>query len=480
LTNEQIEGAMRYAYNGNWAASVLAWDEILRTAPDYAPGYYWRGKSYFNMTFDQRYLDEYGEYVRLGLQDADRAIQLDADTGDYYFLRAQLYVSLAAMEDFRSTYELYSRVASENTKRALAAGVSDPAASVVLPAQLLAAGRCQESLAEARRQLAALRPSDPPRATFLTGIANAHLCLGNYTQALTYIDQALAVSENRDRRFLRAEILYGLGRLPESLAALDALISARPDYSGRRYYIRALVRYDMGEPELAQADLEMGYRNTWGQFADAALLRGLLARDAGDTQLAIEELQMAEATIPAYAHPSLQRARSELARLRAQPMDQGIQFLVEPTSMPTPTPGTDSQPIITAPAATQVDYSMGAGELDLAPGGYLTFRFSDPTPRDVSGADWLTIWVLPVSAVPIEGLDIVVWMPSDNLWTVFHYKDDLIEPGDPGRFVLPSGDVIIAAYAGTERVRLSGIMVSAGPVLADGSKVTLGTRPVRQ
>lgn len=481
LTNEQIEAAMQYAYYGNWAASVLAWDELLRAAPEYAPGYYWRGKSYLNMTHDQQYMDEYSEYVRLGLRDADRAILLDGGvTGDYYALRSDLYIARASLEDFRSQFEFFSGVASDNLKRALAAGASSPAASLVLPTQLLYAGRCQESLGEARRQLAAIRPGDSPSATVLTGIASAHLCLGDYSQALTYIDQALVVSDSHDRRFTRAEILFGLGRLSEALDVLDALISESPDYSGRRYYIRALVRFDRGESDLAQADLEKGYRNTWGRNADAALGRGLLALDAGDTEYAIEELRLAEATIPSYAHPSLQRARSELARLGAEPMEDELPFSAEPTSMPTPTLGADLRPVIATPAANQADYTMGAGKMDLAPGGYLTLRFSDPTRRDISGADWLTIWVLPVSGVQIEDLRIRVWKPSDNLWATFRYQDDLVEPSEPGRFVLPNGDVIIALHAGTEPVALSGLMLSIGVRLADGSRATLGTRPVHQ
>lgn len=469
---------MRYAYYGNWAASVLAWDEILRAAPEYAPGYYWRGKSYFLLTQDLTSMSEYEEYVRLGLQDADRAVLLDGGiTGDYYHLRGSLYLSRASIEEFRTPLEYYSGIAVDNLERAQAAGAQDPRATLGLSSAMLYAGRCEEALAEARRQQAAIGLKDDPSGSILSDIAIAQLCLGNYSQALTYIDRALARAQDSDWLMTKAEILLGLGRLSDALEFLDALIAAKPGYSGRRYYLRALIHYDLHDSELAQSDLEMGNRNTWGRYAEAALVRGLLARDNGDTQGAIAEFQMAEASLLSFMRPSLQRARTELARLGGDPWpDEGGQW-IEATQMPTPTPGPDLRPVIVPPAGIRVDYDLGTGEILLAPGGCLTYRFTAPSVGEVRGADWLTIWILPVSGMPIEGLRLYVWKPIDHLWARYNYRDFILEPPQPERFVLPSGDVVLAACAAEGNVSLSGIMLSAGLRLADGSQVTVGTRP---
>jgi tetratricopeptide (TPR) repeat protein len=472
---------MEYMYDGNHAAAVVAWDDIVRQWPEYGPGYYWRAYSYRWMTANQQSQYEYEEYLRLALQDIDRAIALsELPSGDYYSLRSEIYEAIAADTEPRTMYEALQDLSYENLARAVMLGTGDPVAYRGIPGSLVGAGRCQEALTEAKRQLRAIEPSDSPSARVNQSVSEAYTCLGYYSPALDYSARGLAIWDAWDFRLHRTVILYGLGRNNEALEILNAMIEESPSFSGYRYFYRALLEYNMGRPDLAEQDLEVGYRNTWVRDKEAALVRGLLARDSGDREYAIAQLQLAEQTIRAINRPFLDRARRELAKLGAMPSEPQPEPDLDATPMPTLAPLPEGSAFYATPAAIDVSYTHGTRRISLSPEGYLTYRFSDPLSATVTGVDWLMVSVSPSAGTPFQDLKIYLWKPKDNLWIMYSYEGPLFEIPNPGRFVLPNGDVFVAAYTAGGAVSLERIEVSAGLRLADASQVTVGTRPTQQ
>src|SRR5574341_2072544 len=115
-------------------------------------------------------------------------------------------------------------------------------------------------------------------------MALGNLCLGKPDQALPQIDTALKVNPNNYRKWLRAIILYNMGRLNDSLAQLNEIFETSPYYNGYRYYLRALIYYEQKKPDLAKADIGFGSGQTWSHEGLMSYVLGEIALDAGDRE----------------------------------------------------------------------------------------------------------------------------------------------------------------------------------------------------
>jgi hypothetical protein len=141
-----IDAAQEKMYDGEHPEAVLAWDTILRQWPEYAPGFYWRAFSYHALTYNQQSQYEYRDYLRLALQDIDRAIALsEQPIGDYYNLRSDIYASIGDDTYVRSGYEGYMSLALENRSRALSWGPKTHSVPVA-PVYLVASGGARKAL----------------------------------------------------------------------------------------------------------------------------------------------------------------------------------------------------------------------------------------------------------------------------------------------------------------------------------------------
>jgi tetratricopeptide (TPR) repeat protein len=474
-SQEQIDAAKEQMYAGNHPEAVLAWDTILRQWPEYAPGLYWRAFSYHALTYNQQSQYEYREYLRLAVEDIDRAIALsEQPIGDYYNLRSDIYASIGDDTYVRSGYEGYMSLAFENRSRAVALGTEDPIAYRLLPVYLVASGRCQEGLAEARRQLRAIEGGDSPSAKVNQSVSDAYRCLGQYSQALEYSTKARAVWDGRWERLNHAIILYSLGRKTEALDILDDLIAQTPLFAGYRYFYRAVIHSDLNMMGEANDDLAMGTSNSWMVDGEAALARALIALDAGDTEYAIEQLLSAEQTIRAVNRSFLDRARSELAGLGVEIATPEPFESLDATPLPSLPPSPEGGLYYATPSAKRVTYSGGTPGLLLAAEGYFAYRFTQPQSALVKSVEWLTVWITPSPGTPLDDFKIYLWKPEDNLWIMYSYEDQVFEIANPSRFILPNGDLYLAAYTAGASVRLNRIEVRSLFQLADGSYVTVG------
>jgi tetratricopeptide (TPR) repeat protein len=423
-------------------------------------------------------LSEFDEYLRLALQDIDQAIELsNGQNGDYFRLRSFIYDTIASNTEPRDTYQGLQVLALENLQRAVDIGTRDPTAYRDLVTAMVGAGECEQGLAEAQRQLNAIERGDSPSAGIQTSLANAYICLGRYPEALSHITTAIAIWDTERTRLDRAVILYALGRKQEALDVMDGLIHAQPYFSGGRYFFRALIYYDLGHPDLASQDLETGYQNTWGTTGIAALVRGLMARDAGDRETAVEEMQIAEETLKAIERPFLDRARQELASLGVEPEAAGPQETRLGTPMPTLTPYPEGGTAVATPPASLTSFDSGTAGMHLTPNGYLTYRFVASIWKPIDHIKWLKVAIHDPTGPGVEELKIYLWKPSENLWIMYSHEGDIYNIPNPERFVLPHGEVFISLYAAGDEVRLEGLDLSMEVLLTDGTSLTPGPRP---
>ncbi len=346
--NQAIEAEMAEALtlmaDQKFAQAILVWNRVLTRRPDNAYAHYQRAYAYWSLSSIQQNESEYIEYAIRGLADAQQAIQLEPDQGDYYLLRYRLYVALTAIEQYRADQDYWLELALADSRTALLLGTNGELPELKPIFTLFGLGRCQEGLDELDHFREAIGPDPMPEleARLLTGLAEGRLCLGDYAAALEQIEAALQKEPSPQRKFWRALILYHQGQLNEALAQLDETIAEFPSYLGNRYYLRALIHYDLGNKQQARQDLEAGAEQTWARLGLRAYVSGLLAIDDGDKETGREQLRLAEATLPRELGPGL------LARIQQELATQGVSPLT-PEPYPFPPPSTPEALTFTAP-----------------------------------------------------------------------------------------------------------------------------------
>jgi tetratricopeptide (TPR) repeat protein len=473
---DEIRAAETLCLQCDYEQAISTWDGILRQVPDYGPGYRQRARAYLGLTQGERVYEVALENALHALNDIDTAIAIgDQVTGDYFLTRHDVYSELGVLEEIWADRQPLNRLALENLRMALALGNSDPMSPRGLVFELASLGDCDAALAEASRLYNLVEPGDPPSAGINTALANSYLCSGDYSQALAFLDIAIQISDTPERRFHRAVALFGLGRLEEALEELNAQIEARPTFDGFRYYLRALVYYDLGMPDLAREDLQTGAYNTWGRTGMATLVAGLLARDEGDRDGAIELLRLTEATIDRSLTPMLARTWAELAALGEQPLLAPSTSPTSATPMPTCTPQPDGAASLATPPAQLVDYRTGAGTFSFGGEDHWVFRFVSHMLVFVREVRSLAIRVDARFSASTENIDIFLWNPRENFWTMFPWEGGEILVGNPGRFVSPLGELFVAVTSGSGfSVTIDGVVARMEIVLPDGTAATLG------
>src|SRR6185436_12360632 len=222
------------------------------------------------------------------------------------------------------------------------------------PGFLLAAlGRCDEAMDEFNQLLQA---APEPSAGLNTGLSDSYQCQGKLEEALQSIDTALEIYPSFQRKMSRAFILYALGRLDESLAQINETIEDSPYYCGCRYYLRALIYYDQGKPDLAQKDIDFGTGQTWSRGGIRSYVLGRLALEAGDKTQGIAFLQEAEASLLWEYRPLLGRIQKDLTDLKAKTLSLEVSVQPTPTLLPV-TPQVQPPTLTAVPLAAPLNVS---------------------------------------------------------------------------------------------------------------------------
>jgi hypothetical protein len=236
-----------------------------------------------------------------------------------------------------------------------------------------------------------------------------------------------------------------------------------------------LIEFDLGNPEQAAQDLETGARYTWGRSGLYAYVSGLLALDQANTQVGVEALRLAEASLVRENGPILDRIRGDLQDLGVEALVLAPSVPISSTPIPTFLPTTTPRPLqgVAATPDGTITYraEYGTGALLLAPGEYPAYRF-EPVVSVQGIVQRLIIFVLPPSLYPEPNLTIQVslWTAEGTWGMIDQVRWGENEAESPARYVLPAGDVLIAIRNwGDEMVSIGNIAVRIETLMPDGT-----------
>jgi len=435
--------------NKQWdcPASIKAWTEVIELLPEHGPAYYWRAFQAHCQSRAQGDISKYRASLYDMLEDINLAIALDPDaTGDYYALRFEIYADLASTYEVRVDNDLLNALATDNLETALYLGAGDPILPRTYALQLAYTDRCDEAVTQANRLQNSILPGEAPSAGVLTMLAKAYVCKGQYWQALNAINSAINIKDHEDRRYTRAMINYGLGRLESALADLDEIIEQYPTYKGHRYHLRALVHYDLGHTDAAIDDLQLGYYNSWGYGCAAALVEGLLELQEDDLAAATEFLRYSEATCFPQSRPVWTRALRELEKLNVDPIKGSLSVELLPTPTAIFAPIDQTQDILPRPPAIERTYDSGTGRMRLSNHGHITMHFAPRILLSVDQVLSLTLELEPELLPEEPNIDLYLLNPTERIWSMFPWEGETIHVSHPDRFIYPEGSLYLSTY----------------------------------
>ena len=452
-----------------YAAAILCWDDILARVPEYADGYYQRSLSYRYLNSNQRFQTEYLDYLEHALADLNQAISLAPEMGDYYFGRYEVEEAFAENEMYLVDKHFWYTQAYQDITLANRYGTKGQLADRDPAFLLIDLGRCQEAMDEFNRLIKI--NTGEPSAGLTTGLAYSSQCLGKYDQALKYIEEAIRLYPSFQRSMARANILYNLGRLDEALGEVNRLIADQRYYCGCRYYLRALIYYDQGKKDLAQADIDFGTGQTWGRGGIRSYVLGHLALDAGDRGQGIALLQEAEASLTWQYGSLRKRVQKELETLGSRPLSLTVSVSATPTLLavtPQAQPPTPTMIPLDRPANVQaipIVYS-GNPPATFLPRQTMTFEFVSPQPLRSPVVQALVFTLQGNAQVQNRGVELEIWRPG--------YNDSKTFPFDRlGRLPIPNGADYVTR---TGEIFVSITIKADQPTLVDVIGVTLTVR----
>lgn len=442
----ELQQANTLMQQEQYAAAILCWDDILFRVPEYADAYYKRSQSYWNLTGNQRVQTEYEDYLEHALADLNQAISLDPEVGDYYYARYKVENALADNEIYLVDKNFWYTQAYTDITSAVQFGTKGELVDRNRAFLLVDLGRCNEAVDEANRTVNS--NAAEPKAALHTILAYSSQCLGNYDPALEYIDSAISLYSSFPREFARASILYNMGRLDEALDEVNKLIADQRYYCGCRYYLRALIYYDQGKKDLAQADIDFGTGQTWERGGIRSYVLGHLALDAGDQQQGITLLQEAEASLTWGDGSLRKRVQKELETLGSTPLSLTVSAPATPTLLPvTPQiqPPTPTVIVLDKPVdfeGTPMAY-LGNAPITFMPDKPVTFHFIPPQPLNFAAVDTLVLTLVDSTQTQLQNqvVELGLWRPAYNDWQILSYDRLGRLHIDNADYVTSTGDI---------------------------------------
>lgn len=471
---------------GNNAEAIALWDQILGIVPEFAEGYYSRAANYWVLgTNNQRILSQAQQYYDLAFSDLEMARLLGPDRAVYYDLEYQISRTQGGLEEYRSTRYYWLDKALNALATEISKGFRVSAGNLLAGELLLNLGRCDQALAYFQTLEKAIGIPDQTSADIYSLLAQSHLCLQEYDQALEKIDRALELNPRDSSKQVKGIVLLNMGHLEESLEIFDSLILEKPHYHGRRYYFRALIHYELGDVDQTQADMETGVANTWGTKGLVSYLLGLLAIDQGDEELALQYLQEAEATM--YTHDT-PRFYDDTIRLISELGGSSLLSTpgIEPGSTPTPIPPlTNLEYLLPTPPTDLFNFQhtnySGPGIYKQYAGGGMGKRFYPDEAIEISGAAAVFLR-LDTDHDPDSLALRAACVPKAGNWNLDNYPEGTIEllPGEnellnPDECIFDTGLIYIVIWnMEDEDILVNNLELKLVAITPDGSEVTYG------
>lgn len=211
----------------DYTSAIDQYDKVISLHPDYAQGYAFRAEA----------LLANGEYVK-AMDDICKALEIDSDPKAYHlmfdFPKDQLPLVITKLKAL-STKNPYT------------------GEYLYYTAQLYNKYRMFVASNEALEKAFDI----DARGFILEGIADNYSEMGDYKNAVTYIDRAIQMnSEDDDLIAKRADILGNSGDVEEAIAQWGEYIDKNPDFYGG-YYRRGFFEDNSGKTEDALKDYDM-------------------------------------------------------------------------------------------------------------------------------------------------------------------------------------------------------------------------------
>jgi tetratricopeptide (TPR) repeat protein len=487
------EGFKQY-YDGKWAESILAWDEVIELVPEDEIAYRMRGDAYMKLLENNRFLDEYISNLGHAISDYDSAISIEPTNGDYYMARFHAYSALAGIQETRADYQEYEEISLQNLEMAYFYGTVEELAKRQILFNLLALGECDKAIEEINKQF---KEQTEPSATLNTAMSYAQFCKGSPNAALKSVDKAITITESCERNTLRASILYAMGKYPEAEKEINITLNRCPYYGGGRYFLRGLIYIAMGDLEKAQQDLDFGYGETWGHGGLYPYALGKIALSNKDIESAISYFQEAEAT---YFNQDmiLEMIRADLSKLDAKPLEI-MPYPINATSIPTPTVSLTPRPTSTMQFtatpnkynmtftpdpileyATTVNLETGTGPIRLRRNEELLLRFQPANPLDNKAAQSMSVVIKPTYEDQEYTLQLLLYDFETGSWPVINdTKWGENELDIAWNYVSPDGDVYARLHnlSMDQIVDLNNFGISLAILNSDGNVEIHGMTP---
>jgi tetratricopeptide (TPR) repeat protein len=273
--------------------------------------------------FQSNVFEERQGYLLAALQDANKLIELQPNSGGYYAWRNYVLREMAILETYSvNKFAIYD-LANQDVIKAIELGVTPSSYAYRHYARNLIEGdHCGEGLAETQKLIdKTTLQSDEFGQNYSVYLTEAYICLGELDKALEsaqYITCDDPISTCKSG--LLTEIYFQSGDYINALENVNYMINWQPVGGGWRYFIRALIYYEQGETELAMQDLELGDAYSWFGNGVYWYVKAKLAMDAGDKESGIIFFQNAEQTLDVTYMPLRQQIIKELKSYGEKPI----------------------------------------------------------------------------------------------------------------------------------------------------------------
>lgn len=486
---EAFDAAMYLTQTSKFSEAIPYWDLVLEADPANGTAYYYRALCYRKLAINQRYLEEYQRYVSQALSDIDQAIGLGADArqpGDTYNLRYYILDDLAGITPRRTDREMFAEASLENLRTAMALGTTDKNQKHTIPLVLFSLRQCAEGLAALQQIRENYSLSAPPSVSLLNLEAHGYLCKGQFEKALEMVDKGLEIQNVSEHRWLRMIILAMDGQVEEALIEITQDIDHQPSYNGDRYFLRALLYLEMGQQDLVEADLQLGRANAWDGWGLEAYVRGLIAVQAGDKEMAIRQLSWAYETLDWYYLSLLPKIEGQLAELGAAVPPETTTLTLEITPMPTVEfrPTTAAGMVLAnglpePPNLVPIEFKAGTGDTWTSSDyPFPVYHFLGLETLQLDEIKSLTIHLEPYSRAMSEAFELFVWNLTTGEWALYKPGWGEVQIENPEAFVGVHGDVYFSIRTDEAAAQhIQNFWVTIEAVQTDGTPLHLGLEP---
>jgi tetratricopeptide (TPR) repeat protein len=482
---------------------VPVMDKAISIDPSNARSYFRRGAAYSKLISNLRDQSEYITYLNFAIKDFDKAIELNSpEYSDwaYYKNRANAYNNLAGVNPYRADSDKLYQIALDNYQ--LAYQLGGPTYILYYEVDMLVQlGRWNEAEEKANQIIKNKNTDDGLHQD----LSILYSIKGDYRKA---IDQAEFLQDGCYSLYTKSLIFYNANQKDKAFNIINQCINDSPEFSGYRYFLRALIYLDRGDYKLAKQDLDIGERNTWGRNGLHDYVLGKLLIHDGKRAEGIEYIRQGEATMNRNVGPLLLRIQKEIRNLTVDFLTPETGTVLEVTPLFTPikgrlTPRPTWTPTSTPPGkktaiagleqtqtavslpnklpvdaffALVVDPVTGAGKIESREKEIQIFHFQPESAFNPLKIENLVIHFLSPNTTQQMSLKVSIWSPKSGNWIAL----DTLKWGDnPIRenneyFTNMEDFYLRIDNEGYETVFLDNISYSIQVTLQDGSVVEYG------